>query len=313
MIIIRRLITGMQMAAALAGCWSCSINDERGISDSMIRFCAGKTRSAEYDNHGTPHPCEFGVSASLGEDGPAVSDYMWNLKVSYSGGFWKSEYPIYWMSSRPIRFFATSPYIDGSTNGSLSLYGPGEAPCIVYEVPFEAAEQTDIMTATDCRSSGEVTFKFAHIMSRIEFRTGQEFEEGVSVTAIKIHDILGKATYNISTGEWMDYSTTSDFGISETGFTMKSRDNAGAVISKDCFYILPQTFPKESDATIEICLSENGIESSGIIPLAGSEWKGGLSYTYKISYSGGVFSASVLEGLHAAGRYVIDDRNEIKN
>lgn len=305
---IRFLLT----LTASAVLYACS-NETPYTARTEIAFLPEETRSGAAETEtGQEDFSPFGVSASLGGNGSAVTDYMWNMKVSFTGGKWRSSSPIYWMNSAEIRFFATYPYIEHGNSSGISLAEPGAEPSLTYDAPDEASEHTDILAASASGNSGSVSFKFSHILASIGFRIGKEFAENTSISSIRLHDAIGKATYDMDSGEWKDYETRNDFIIGGIGFTMHPDFAENTPVTPVKFMIPPQTFPEDSQAYIEITLSDNGSTVTGNIPLAGTRWKKGVQYTYRLNYAGGIFNASALEGFHPAGNYTIDERNETK-
>lgn len=298
------------MLAASAVLHACS-NESTDTAMTEIAFLPEETRSGTAGPEtGLEDFSPFGVSACLGWNGTAVTDYMWNMKVSFSGGKWRSSSPIYWMNGEEIRFFATHPYIENGNFSGISLAASGTEPSLTYDAPHEASEHTDILAATACGSSGSISFKFSHILSSIGFCIGKEFAENTSISSIRLHNAIGKATYDMDSEEWKDYGTRNDFIIGDIGFTMQPDLAENTPISPVKFLIPPQTFPEDSQSYIEITLSDNGAFVTGSIPLAGANWEKGAQYTYRLNYAGGIFNASALEGLHPAGNYTIDERNE---
>ena len=300
----------MLMLTASAVLHACS-NESPDTARTEIAFLPEETRSGTTGTEtGQDDFSPFGVSACLGGSGTSVTDYMWNMKVSFSGGKWRSCSPIYWMNGAEIRFFATYPYIEDGNASGISLAAPGTEPSLTYDAPREASEHTDILAAAASGNSGSISFRFSHILSSIGFCIGKEFAENTSISSIVLHDAVGKATYDMDSGEWKDYGTRNDFIIGDIGFTMQPDLAENTPVSSVKFMIPPQTFPEDSQAYIGITLSDNGSPATGSIPLAGAHWKKGAQYTYRLNYAGGIFNASALEGFHHAGNYTIDERNE---
>ena len=290
---------------ALPAIFSCSGSIDDTPMRQTVEFSVIHCKNGISFDSGTVD-MEFSVSAHLDDRGPATTDYAWNVKVSNKNGTWKSNSPIFWMNGRDITFFAVSPYIQPGME-NLCLSTAGEVPAVTYTAPESAVGQTDILAAHDTRDHGAVVLDFRHITSCIQFVTGKDFQEGVSITEIELNGIYRQGTYRLDSDRWESLLDNGKSKISDIGFTMNGNIPEGTPISERYFFLPPQ----ESDIEISISIVENGVRETYTVPAGAIAWKAGKVYKYAISYRGQKMSVSSTESLTEDVTINIDDRNEI--
>ena len=269
-----------------------TVLDSLRTENDQVRFSASVVKSPSPSGNAAS-PADFSLSACLGTEGAARTDYMWNMKVVKSDGGWSSSTPLYWMNDTDIRFYAFSPY--PSSDNGISPFPAGGAPSLQFSAKTRAEEQIDLFAASDVRREGTVQLAFNHALTAIRFRKGETFSEEAAITGISLSGIRGDGIYNIENGEWSGLS-------SERTFTMS--DPALA------FMLPPQEFGRGSKACLNITVTENGDSETGSIPLEGHKWEKGKLTTYSISYSGGHFSVNSTENLFTSGDITINETNE---
>lgn len=269
-----------------------TVLDSLRTENNQVRFKASVVKSPSPSGNAAS-PADFSLSACLGTEGAAHTDYMWNMKVVKSDGGWSSSTPLYWMNDTDIRFYAFSPY--PSSDNGISPLPAGGAPSLHFSAKANAENQIDLFAASDVRRKGTVQLAFNHILTAIRFRKGETFSEDAAITGISLSGIRGDGIFNIENGEWSGLS-------SERTFTMS--DPALA------FLLPPQEFGRGSKACLNITVTENGDSETGSIPLEGHKWEKGRLTTYAISYSGGHFSVNSTENLFTSGDITINETNE---
>ncbi|CCZ43605.1 putative uncharacterized protein [Bacteroides sp. CAG:545] len=269
-----------------------TVLDSHQTENNQVRFSASVVKSPSPSGNAAS-PADFSLSACLGTEGAARTDYMWNMKVVKRDGGWSSSTPLYWMNDTDIRFYAFSPY--PSSDNGISPLPAGGAPSLQFSAKAKAEEQIDLFAASDVRREGTVQLAFNHTLTAIRFRKGETFSEEAAITGISLSGIRGDGIYNIENGEWTGLS-------SERTFTMSDPSLA--------FLLPPQEFGRGSKACLNITVTENGDSETGSIPLEGHKWEKGRLTTYSISYSGGHFSVNSTENLFTSGDITINETNE---
>lgn len=269
-----------------------TVLDSLRTENDQVRFSASVVKSPSPSGNAAS-PADFSLSACLGTEGAARTDYMWNMKVVKSDGGWSSSTPLYWMNDTDIRFYAFSPY--PSPDNGISPFPAGGAPSLQFSAKGRAEDQIDLFAANDVQREGTVQLAFNHTLTAVRFRKGETFSEDAAITGISLSGISGDGIYNIENGEWTGLS-------SERTFTMSDPSLA--------FLLPPQEFGRGSKACLNITVTENEDSETGSIPLEGHKWEKGKLTTYAISYSGGHFSVNSTENLFTSGDITINETNE---
>ena len=79
-----------------------TVLDSFRTENDQVRFSASVVKSPSPSGNAAS-PADFSLSACLGTEGAARTDYMWNMKVVKSDGGWSSSTPLYWMNDTDIR------------------------------------------------------------------------------------------------------------------------------------------------------------------------------------------------------------------
>lgn len=277
---------------AAAGLMSCSAVLPQHPETGEISIALTKAGAAE---SGYGDSClTFGISAHLGEAEPYTADYVWNAKVSVTGGTPVSECPLYRMDGMPIRFYAYMPYAaDSDTCAAVSISGPGEVPEIRYDASEDAAGHIDIRTSEGMETEGSVSLEFHHILAGIRIVKGKEFDESGSIEEIRAAGVTGSGNYNMVAGTWSLTGGRRSFRASGTDMR---------------FLLPPQVF--DGDARLEIEINDRGRKISGAIPLAGMTAEAGHLYTFSVTYSAGRLDISSTESFIAGPSFDLDDSSE---
>lgn len=286
---MKKLVITFAAAAGLMSCASVLPHHPETGEISIALTKAGAAESGYGDSDMT-----FGISAHLGEAEPYTADYVWNAKVSVTGGTPVSECPLYRMDGMPIRFYAYMPYAaDSDTCAAVSISGPGEVPEIRYRACEDASGHIDIRTAEGMETDGTVSLVFHHILAGIRIVKGKEFDESGSIEAIRAVGVTGSGSYNMVSGTWSLTGERRSFHASDTDMR---------------FLLPPQVF--DDDTRLEIAINDSGRTISGAIPLAGMIAEAGHLYTFSVTYTAGRLDISSTESFIAGPSFDLDDSSE---
>lgn len=125
-----------------------TVLDSLRTENEQVRFKASVFKSPSPSGNAAS-TADFSLSACLGTEGAAHTDYMWNMKVVKSNGGWTSSTPLYWMNDTDIRFYAFSPY--PSSDNGISPFPAGGAPSLQFSAKTRAEEQIDLLRQVTCR------------------------------------------------------------------------------------------------------------------------------------------------------------------
>lgn len=286
---MKKLVITFAAAAGLMSCDSVLPHHPETGEISIALTKAGAAESGYGDSDMT-----FGISAHLGESEPYTADYVWNAKVSVTGGTPASECPLYRMVGVPIRFYAYMPYAaDSDTCADISISGPGEVPEIRYRACEDASGHIDIRTAEGMETDGSVSLEFQHILAGIRIVKGKEFDESGSIEEIRAVGVRGSGSYNMVSGTWSLAGERRSFRASGTDMR---------------FLLPPQVF--DDDARLEIAINDSGRKISGAISLARMISEAGHLYTFSVTYTAGRLEISSTESFTDGPSFDIDDSSE---
>lgn len=133
-------------------------------------------------------------------EGAAPTSFAWDEAYKYDGAKWGWSRKWSSIVTFPVTFYATYPF--------QTLRNPA-APMFDFSVPVNGttgANHVDLLaasaTAATIPSSGMVPFRFAHLLSKINFQV--EAGPGVKVylQSIRLGNASESATYNLATKTW---------------------------------------------------------------------------------------------------------------
>lgn len=248
--------------------------------------------------------------------------YMENIPYGKSGNYWKSQgaeylWPVSTNDENVLQFFAYSPYNakDSKGNSLVNVKKSGNDVTIHYTVPDSLKDQHDLLisdlTNIDDISSAQkngVNLNFHHALTSVRFITDKYDGEGDKspgmypgvVTNVTIKNIIGEASYNVSTGEWIvdenqplwdysfkcasanmvtgadvvdDFSSNNSNILGEQGFTLMMLPQS-SYERKENKPILEITFIDAATKTVRLYQKEFDID-----------WQQGKSVCYYISTS----------------------------
>jgi hypothetical protein len=159
-----------------------------------------------------------------------------------------------------------------------------------YTVPTSPADQKDLMVDSVTKEgsyNAAVGLAFEHICTSIQFVVSN-IPSDASITAVRLKGIKNSGTYSYTTNSWTLGSATDDFELSNSqGLTIE--DDSYIASDKNCFIMLPQDFETDSEATVEVVLSEPDKDDKTktntktySAKLAGSSWPIGQKVRYSI-------------------------------
>ena len=135
-------------------------------------------------------------------------DLGMNYETGEDLGYWHTSNKYYWPNST-LSFYALMPFTDTNRSGS-------GANSFIYTVPYENAQQTDLMYAysKDVAVGNDVQLNFKHALATLSFSA--KANQGISVTIdyIEVCNVVTQATFN--------YPTVSTEELSELGGTLGS-------------------------------------------------------------------------------------------
>ena len=233
-------------------------------------------------------------------DASVRSIYMNNLEVAQSASLWNTGY--FWPGAQfKLSFFCYAPYnADGVTPAATTS---GE-PTLQYAVPAQVDRQQDLLAAAVYDKPGDyrqtIDLSFKHILSAVQFQVGSAGILPGSVSSISLKQVMSCATYTLGQDTWSTPQTPAAF--TQTPAATLTGDADQYVANGDnTFMMLPQNFPADSPAQIEILYSDalSGQTHTLTADLKNSAWQKGKLYTYKISLSS-IYHEDVLEVFDAA-------------
>lgn len=234
------------------GLWlmGCTQTDETKRSTPIGFTTAIGTQTRGTDYSGENLPPTMGVLAYFSQGGDfdttsSTPDYMYNQKVTNSGGTWSYSPVVYWPADKndKLSFFAYAPYVDeaGSnlTFPEKTSYG---YPVLTYTVPSTEADQTDLlasvplMNQTYSANNGKVSFALEHALTKVivYVKSGDKYAK--EITALSIHTAnKGELHFNDSGFEWKNIAGAADF--TPTVLPTFTSTDAGKDVAT--FYLLP--------------------------------------------------------------------------
>jgi hypothetical protein len=188
-----------------------------------------------------------------------------------------------------LDFYAVAPAGAVTSNG-FSYANAKTRNEFTYTVPSTPADQQDLMVASVTKEgsyNAAVGLAFKHICTSIQFVVSN-IPSDASITAVRLKGIKNSGTYSYTTNSWTLGSATDDFELSNSqGLTIE--DDSYIASDKNCFIMLPQDFETDSEATVEVVLSEPDKDDKTktntktySAKLAGSSWPMGQKVRYSI-------------------------------
>lgn len=231
----------------------------------------------------------FGLLAGIYENDWNEEDYganyIYNVECeNTTGNNYAPVNSYYWPGmGQKIRFWGYAPYNHSSIKLS-SLESMG-TPTITYTIPKENENQIDLITvmANGAKTGdGTQNLTFNHVLTAIQFVTTDDVREG-SIKSISINGVYSKATIQIGSNEWYDYSDTKNFSIEfEPYVSIENKNNQELASGKNTFLMLPQTLPDGAEIVVEFVDITNTTRKLRA-SIANNQWVAGTVVTYHIS------------------------------
>lgn len=262
------------------------------ITDSIVsRFSVtnGKdtpvTRAVPINNSERMYN-SFGVSAysyTGSWDGNQRPDFMYDIPVTESGGFWLPSSDYYWPGAAyKIRFFAYAP--KGDRAYQLAEQTAGE-PNITCVIPADVTNQKDLLVAVsgelDGNANSTVNLAFQHALTAVRFICGNDIRQG-EIKSVTLENVYSGGTYNMETGEWNEVRGKTSFS---QFLERQINGTAGDTITTESqtFMMIPQILP--DDAAVKIVFDDGTQEHTLKAGLKNGVWPKGKTVTYQISTS----------------------------
>ncbi|MDR0745113.1 MAG: fimbrillin family protein [Mediterranea sp.] len=242
----------------------------------------------------------------------ATPNFMYNQKVTKSGGVWGYTPVKYWPSAgsdEKVSFFAVSPAPSGVSGNGITLTTAATAtgyPTFTVTPPANPSQQVDfcvaesVMNATEDNTNGKVSFTFNHVMAKVNFEVryistgsfGLQLRELTFAGAYASNtlDLSGNAPYYVW-GTVSGASATATYDLSVNGGHLVStpleKDNYIPVSTASGTLMLVEQTILANKATLEATLwvGKNQV-TRPVTPVSiGQEVKleAGKSYTYQVT------------------------------
>ena len=283
---IKRIARMLALSGILVALTACTASPQTG--DDVVeggiplRFETGPsgTRAAAF-----PRGSTMGVTAIHHSPSGTASYLMHGQKAVLGAAGWEYSPEKYWKADGVTDFYAWSPFDSQAIAAALADGGPENGSLSVI-CPPDASEDLLIarpltgLTAED----SPVTFAFAHVFSRLSLRctAPSQAPDGsrVTVKTVSITSAPEGGTFNVSSGEWQEVSSTlKDYA-----------QTVGVTLAKDAlvidFHLIPFTAGPNCRLVVEWdrTQGEDTVESGRYVrPLGGTDFLQGRSLTFNIS------------------------------
>ncbi len=279
--------------------WGCAKSDEmNNINGGGIDESTPITISIDSESltRGTPVEDQAGM-ATVGiyckhykSSAPTtVDDRMSNEKFTYSDSEWSGENSVTWgheSLTDKYTFFAYSPYCEAEDN-YISTSATDEEMLVEYTTPANSSDHRDLLIALPRKSiypqtGGSVYLEFKHTLAKVSFSVRGDGSKKIS--SITINDVVSKATYSTSTGEWTNEETTASF-TADISTDVTPNDTEQNLTDDDAyFFMLPQDLEGKT-ITVKTVTTDGAAteEEEDISFIAGQKWEAGEGYNYVVN------------------------------
>lgn len=191
-----------------------------------------------------------------------------------------------------VRFIAMAP--NNLTSDVLKTTSTTGGLEFEYTLPKKTEQQKDLLLAQsdeiDCSGKpSAVNLVFRHLLAAVKFTVADDIRKG-TIKSVSLKGIPGKGTYTSGNDQWSFGSMADN---SET-FTLELGDGGvevpvdSVMTEEQTFMVLPTTYQNSGNITpaIEVVFDDSFYGERTIThELAGTEWRAGKTYIYKISTS----------------------------
>ena len=272
------------LAAALVGFTACTNEEVTEIADSRaISFSTfvGNPTKAVNDLNESNAFTQFTLygAYTLNAETSTVFDAA---TATYSSNQW--SYPTeYWVNGGAYKFAA---YSNGNTTATASFDETnGYLSISDYEVStYDLIVATATATGKATNNSA-VTLNFGHLLSKVNFKFISEFADNLTltITSIKLNQIVNKGSYTTQTSEWTLVNETK----ADKSYADVTASTTG-VESEEC-YVLPQELASANytvsfiaTLTDEVGTQLATANFNPALPTT-TNWVAANAYTYSIS------------------------------
>ncbi|MCH4241414.1 MAG: fimbrillin family protein [Prevotella sp.] len=200
-----------------------------------------------------------------------------NETASYSStnNIWQITATHYWPGTgSTVNFYF---YYPTSISGSIT-HNTGSAPVLSYTVPYNAADQIDILASSKTGVAGDsysqTPVDFKHIFAAVQFSVGTAGLPEGTISSITINGIKNSGTYTFGNG-WTLNSGMTTFKVSPST-AINGTSGEGITSGAYTLMMIPQTF---NNATITLTYNTGTAYTKTI----SGTWDAGNTYTYNLS------------------------------
>ncbi|MDE6543867.1 MAG: fimbrillin family protein [Muribaculaceae bacterium] len=307
------------LAAALAGCTSSDVIEE-GIQSNAIGFSdvVNKPSRAVEGNLTNNTFDNFLVYGYYIKPDMATPIQIFNgVTVHKQNGKWSYDGTRYWVPGYTYNFYAYScaDIALASDKGlpGMSLFDAIDATkdnraLIITRFLCDHDHQHDLVYAENEDNvaketgNGEVTFKFNHALCKVKAEFTTDFPAGYKITVSNVYltDFYNLGTFNVGTGGWSNFSTTTDqrgtdqyvhlldgsgdIEIGANGKVSTVETNEAFLIPK--LYDINNAENVKLHFTIKVVKDNQTVLERNINGTWSPQWNSGNIYTYKVNISG---------------------------
>lgn len=254
------------------------------VSTSVSDMSAASTGSRGTPVNGTADLKDFSIYSWFYRDAAAAAQPFFTRETAQDhGGYWSTPTTYYWPTGAgtSLCFWALA----GIDTPGVNIINTGTGPddiTIEYNVPREAASQTDLLLATTGRinTPGErVPLTFRHLCAAVRFVAGSEMQPG-TIRSITLSGIASQGRY---TGTWSTAGSKTDFTLTTDKDTDENTPAGSALTTQyNTMMMLPQRLGDDATLTVVFEDRVTGTERRMSASLAGREWRQGTVTTYHI-------------------------------
>lgn len=254
------------------------------VSMSVSDMTHASTGSRGTPVNGTDDLKDFSIYSWFYRDAAAAAQPFFTRETAQDhGGYWSTPTTYYWPTGAgtSLCFWALA----GIDTPGVNIIDPGTGPddmTIEYNVPREAASQTDLLLATTGRinTPGErVPLTFRHLCAAVRFVAGSEMQPG-TIRSITLSGIASQGRY---TGTWSTAGSKTDFTLTTDKDTDENTPAGSALTTQyNTMMMLPQRLGDDATLTVVFEDRVTGTERRMSASLAGREWRQGTVTTYHI-------------------------------
>ena len=198
-------------------------------------------------------------------------------------------------ASYKIRLYAYSPYNgEGVTVASSST--DGGAPVLSFQQNAAIASQIDLLESQSADIAGDnggtIDLTFSHALAGIKVKFAS-FGAEVTVKSVSFKNIFSSGKHALGSDSWTNQGNKTTWSVTES-LIIPASGGSQTLSEANTILVVPQTC--DTDAEMEIILSQSGVDYKYRTALSGVELKKGFITTFTLSLSDSDILAEVAEG-----------------